>query len=81
MLLFRILNPVGHYSYECTAAQQDRPYVSRPSRTQQLSDPKLAPKIVEAEPKPEGARCVWLIVVTMLIAALHRLICSLAKMT
>ena len=39
------------YSYECTAAKQERPYVSRPSRTQQLLNPKLAPKIVEATPK------------------------------
>lgn len=40
----------GHYSYECTAKQQDRPYNSRPSRTQQLVNPKLAPKIKEAAP-------------------------------
>jgi hypothetical protein len=39
---------LGHYSYECTSAQQERPYVSRPSRTQQLLNPKLAPKITEA---------------------------------
>ncbi|KAK0249314.1 hypothetical protein LTS09_015576 [Friedmanniomyces endolithicus] len=38
----------GHFSYECTASKQDRPYVSRPSRTQQLLNPKLAPRIVEA---------------------------------
>lgn len=40
----------GHYSYECTAAQQERPYVSRPSRTQRLLNPKLAPRITE-QPK------------------------------
>lgn len=38
----------GHFSYECTASNQDRPYVSRPSRTQPLLNPKLAPKITEA---------------------------------
>ncbi|KAK1061330.1 hypothetical protein LTR33_012728, partial [Friedmanniomyces endolithicus] len=32
----------------------DRPYVSRPSRTQQLLNPELAPKIVEAT-KPAAA--------------------------
>jgi hypothetical protein len=34
-----------HYSYECKATAQERPYVSRPSRTQQLFNPKLAPKL------------------------------------
>nr|POE94286.1 hypothetical protein CFP56_16526 [Quercus suber] len=42
----------GHYSYECTSAQQERPYTSRPSRTQQLLNPKLAPKITEVEQTP-----------------------------
>ncbi|KAG9254580.1 zinc knuckle-domain-containing protein [Emericellopsis atlantica] len=35
----------GHYSYECKASAQERPYVSRPSRSQQLRNPKLAPKL------------------------------------
>ncbi|KAI1389481.1 zinc knuckle-domain-containing protein [Hypoxylon trugodes] len=35
----------GHYSYECKASAQERPYVSRPSRTQQLFNPKLVPKL------------------------------------
>ena len=35
----------GHYSYECKETVQARPYVSRPSRTQQLLNPKLAPKL------------------------------------
>ncbi|KAK0741087.1 zinc knuckle-domain-containing protein [Schizothecium vesticola] len=35
----------GHYSYECKAAPQERPYVARPSRTQQLFNPKLMPKL------------------------------------
>lgn len=35
----------GHYSYECKAVAQERPYVSRPSRTQQLFNPKLVPKL------------------------------------
>ena len=34
-----------HYSYECKATAHERPYVSRPSRTQQLFNPKLAPKL------------------------------------
>ncbi|KAK1836206.1 hypothetical protein QBC39DRAFT_339068 [Podospora conica] len=36
---------VRHYSYECKAAPQERPYVARPSRTQQLFNPKLLPKL------------------------------------
>ncbi|KAH8425741.1 zinc finger CCHC-type containing 10 [Aspergillus melleus] len=35
----------GHYSYECTVTAQDRPYTSRPSRTQQLLNPKLRPQL------------------------------------
>lgn len=35
----------GHYSYECKESVQARPYVSRPSRTQQLLNPKLAPRL------------------------------------
>ncbi|KAI1435179.1 zinc knuckle-domain-containing protein [Xylaria sp. CBS 124048] len=35
----------GHYSYECKASTQERPYVPRPSRTQQLFNPKLVPKL------------------------------------
>ncbi|KAI1271700.1 zinc knuckle-domain-containing protein [Xylaria sp. FL0933] len=35
----------GHYSYECKASAQERPYVARPSRTQQLFNPKLVPKL------------------------------------
>ncbi|KAF2690878.1 hypothetical protein K458DRAFT_483032 [Lentithecium fluviatile CBS 122367] len=34
----------GHYSYECKASAQERPYKSRPSRTQQLLNPQLKPK-------------------------------------
>lgn len=40
----------GHYSYECKATTQERPYVPRPSRTQQLLNPKLAPKLTETAP-------------------------------
>jgi len=40
----------GHYSYECKASSQERPYVSRPSRSQQLRNPKLVPKLTEATP-------------------------------
>ncbi|KAI1133405.1 zinc knuckle-domain-containing protein [Nemania abortiva] len=35
----------GHYSYECKVSAQERPYVARPSRTQQLLNPKLVPKL------------------------------------
>ncbi|KAL8804231.1 MAG: hypothetical protein Q9182_002685 [Xanthomendoza sp. 2 TL-2023] len=34
-----------HYSYECKAAVHQRPYVSRPSRTKQLENPALRPKL------------------------------------
>ncbi|KAI0175313.1 zinc knuckle-domain-containing protein [Pestalotiopsis sp. NC0098] len=48
----------GHYSYQCTSTVQDRPYIARPSRSQQLSNPKLVPKLTEATPpelqKKEG---------------------------
>ena len=39
-----------HYSYECKATTQERPYTSRPSRTQQLINPKLAPKLMSDVP-------------------------------
>ncbi|KAK1150293.1 hypothetical protein N8T08_000195 [Aspergillus melleus] len=32
-------------NYECTVTAQDRPYTSRPSRTQQLLNPKLRPQL------------------------------------
>ncbi|KAL3424626.1 hypothetical protein PVAG01_03907 [Phlyctema vagabunda] len=41
----------GHYSYECKAVVQERPYVSRPSRTQQLLNPKLVPKLTSDVPQ------------------------------
>ncbi|KAF8243960.1 hypothetical protein K440DRAFT_28353 [Wilcoxina mikolae CBS 423.85] len=44
---------LGHYSYECKATTQDRPYISRPSRTQQLQNPKLQQKLTEAAPPEE----------------------------
>lgn len=37
--------PARHYSYECKATTQERPYISRPSRTQQLQNPRLMPKL------------------------------------
>lgn len=40
-----------HYSYECKAVVQERPYVSRPSRTQQLLNPKLVPKLTSEVPQ------------------------------
>ncbi|KAK4131329.1 hypothetical protein BT67DRAFT_444765 [Trichocladium antarcticum] len=39
-----------HYSYECKAPPQERPYIARPSRTQQLSNPKLLPKLSNEVP-------------------------------
>ncbi|KAH0543606.1 hypothetical protein FGG08_002044 [Glutinoglossum americanum] len=41
---------IRHYSYECKVSLQDRPYVSRPSRTQQLLNPKLQPKLTSDVP-------------------------------
>jgi hypothetical protein len=41
----------GHYSYECKASTQERPYQSRPSRTQQLLNPKLKPKLTNDVPE------------------------------
>ncbi|TBU47769.1 zinc knuckle-domain-containing protein [Dichomitus squalens] len=38
----------GHFTYECKG---QRPYVSRPSRTQQLENPKLLAKL-KADGKP-----------------------------
>ncbi|KAK1774161.1 zinc knuckle-domain-containing protein [Copromyces sp. CBS 386.78] len=40
----------GHYSYECKASAAERPYIPRPSRTQQLFNPKLLPKLTQAAP-------------------------------
>ena len=40
----------GHYSYECKATLQDRPYASRPSRSQQFKDPRLAPRLTNLKP-------------------------------
>ena len=40
----------GHYSYECKSSTQERPYASRPSRTQQLTNPKLLPKLTSDVP-------------------------------
>ncbi|KAJ1326750.1 Zinc knuckle [Microdochium nivale] len=42
----------GHYTYECKASAQERPYVARPSRTQQLFNPKLVPKLTNEAPPP-----------------------------
>lgn len=39
-----------HYSYECKASAAERPYIPRPSRTQQLFNPKLLPKLTQAVP-------------------------------
>lgn len=42
----------GHYSYECKAQAQERPYISRPSRSQQFLNPKLKPKLTNIAPEP-----------------------------
>ncbi|KAH6845090.1 zinc knuckle-domain-containing protein [Chaetomium sp. MPI-CAGE-AT-0009] len=42
----------GHYSYECKSVPQERPYIARPSRTQQLFNPKLLPKLASETPNP-----------------------------
>lgn len=39
----------GHYSYECKSSVQSRPYSSRPSRSQQLQNPKLKPQLIETK--------------------------------
>ncbi|CAG9999540.1 unnamed protein product [Clonostachys byssicola] len=41
-----------HYSYECKVPAQERPYTSRPSRSQQLRNPKLIPKLTNDALKP-----------------------------
>ncbi|KAM0344574.1 hypothetical protein ACHAPU_007348 [Fusarium lateritium] len=41
-----------HYSYECKASTQERPYASRPSRSQQLRNPKLVPKLTNETLNP-----------------------------
>ena len=38
---------VGHWTYECSKKETDRAYVVRPSRTQQLKNPKLAQKFAD----------------------------------
>ncbi|KAI2701321.1 hypothetical protein CBS147332_7923 [Penicillium roqueforti] len=40
----------GHYSFDCKASAQERPYVPRPSRTQQLLNPELMPKLSSENP-------------------------------
>ncbi|KAF2759563.1 hypothetical protein EJ05DRAFT_509301 [Pseudovirgaria hyperparasitica] len=40
----------GHFSYECSAKAQERPYAARPSRTQQLFNPTLVPELTNDVP-------------------------------
>lgn len=49
-----------HYSYECKATAQERPYVSRPSRSQQLRNPKLVPKLTNETLNPLEKKYVGL---------------------
>lgn len=44
---------LGHYSYECKVSNVERPYISRPSRTQQLFDPNVRQKLTMAAPPEE----------------------------
>ncbi|POS76112.1 hypothetical protein DHEL01_v205491 [Diaporthe helianthi] len=46
----RLTVSARHYSYECKVQLQERPYNPRPSRTQQLLDPKLVPKLTNDTP-------------------------------
>ncbi|OQE77409.1 hypothetical protein PENNAL_c0062G04577 [Penicillium nalgiovense] len=39
-----------HYSFDCKASAQERPYIPRPSRTQQLLNPELVPKLSSDNP-------------------------------
>lgn len=41
----KLTSPARHYTYECKSTPQERPYAARPSRTQQLRNPKLMPKL------------------------------------
>lgn len=54
----------GHFTYEC---KNGRPYVSRPSRTQQLENPKLLAKLrAEGKPSvevPEEFKKPWVILI------------------
>lgn len=50
-----------HYSYECKASAQERPYVSRPSRSQQLRNPKLVPKLTNDTLNPLERKLVALV--------------------
>ncbi|POR33624.1 Uncharacterized protein TPAR_06170 [Tolypocladium paradoxum] len=52
-LYSRLTLPARHYSYECKSSTQERPYVSRPSRSQQLRNPKLVPKLTNNVLEPE----------------------------
>ncbi|CAJ2502565.1 Uu.00g099590.m01.CDS01 [Anthostomella pinea] len=49
-LMMTLTIAARHYSYECKASTQERPYISRPSRTQQLLNPKLVPKLTSDVP-------------------------------
>ena len=47
-----------HYSYECKSTVQERPYNARPSRTQQLANPRLVPKLTSDQPNDLMKKCV-----------------------
>ena len=58
-----------HYSYECKAAPQERPYVPRPSRTQQLRNPKLLPKLTEDAPDSLQKKLVPYVILYLTMSA------------
>jgi len=62
VLLLTVLE--RHYSYECKAGPQERPYIPRPSRTQQLFNPKLLPKLASETPNALQETCVAAFVYT-----------------
>lgn len=58
---------VRHYSYECKANLQERPYASRPSRTQQFRNPKLAPRLTSENPNTLLNKYVSDLLITVLV--------------
>ncbi|KAM0184793.1 hypothetical protein ACHAPC_005509 [Botrytis cinerea] len=62
------IGPKTILNYECKANAQERPYVSRPSRTQQLSNPKLVPKLTSDVPQDLLKKYVFLLAYAHVIA-------------
>lgn len=62
-----------HYSYECKAPAQERPYLSRPSRTQQLANPKLLPTLTSDVPNDLLRKYV--------VRSQHRIVSAVYRLT